>query len=378
MLSKVNILNEKMSFMKNPIIKALVPNFIKDIYVRLKAQKEAKLIGDNTIIWGDMTFKHCLDNAVKSFDIDEEKLQRLLPDIKESYFIYGIRPHEYFMFKFEDKSAKERKSYLSDKTKDELLMQYYGDNWKSRLDFTKNKYGFYQQLKPFYKRDIILVSERNDYEMFCDFCKHHDSFIVKPLKGGGGKGIRVVHLQNQDQLNQVFDELITNGSCVIEELIQQDPRLSEFNSSSLNTVRMPSFRHGEVVRLGWPSMRFGRNGSVVDNAASGGVFAFVNVDSGELLTDAQDESGHIFEYHPDSKKKFKGYKIPEWNQLLEVVKSAHLSLSEEDVYIAFDVALSNKGWVIVEGNWGDIICQQIAMKRGLLNDFVDLLNNGNK
>lgn len=173
----------------------------------------------------------------------------------------------------------------------------------------------------------------------------------------------------------MFDELIANGTYVIEELIQQDDRLSEFNSSSLNTVRMPSFRHGKNIRFGWPNMRFGRNGSVVDNAASGGVFALVNLQTGELFTDAQDEKGHIYEYHPDSKKKFKGYVIPEWKQLLEVVKTAHLALSEKDVYVGFDVALSTKGWVIVEGNWGDIICQQIALKRGLRKEFVELLND---
>ena len=56
-----------------------------------------------------------------------------------------------------------------------------------------------------------------------------------------------------------------------------------------------------------------------------------------------------------------------------MVKNAHLSLSEDDVYIGFDVALSKNGWVIIEGNWGDIMCQQIALKRGLRKEFIDYL-----
>lgn len=355
-------------------LKEISPRCVKDI----AARRNARLITDNTIVWGERTFKDFLDIAVKNFGIGDEKLKKFLPDIKLSYTVYGIRPHEYFMFKFEDKSAKERSSYLSDKTKDQLLMQYYGQNWRDRLDFTKNKYGFYQHLKSFYQRDMILISERKDFETFCDFCNNHDSFIVKPLKCGGGKGIKIVHIQNHQQINQVFDELITNGSYVIEELIQQDERLSEFCSSSCNTVRVPSFRHGDNVRMSWPNMRFGRNGSVVDNAASGGVFALVDINSGELLMDAQDESGHVYEYHPDTNKKFKGYKIPEWNKLLEVVRQAHLSLSEEHVYVGFDVALSKNGWVIVEGNWGDLMCQQIGLKRGLRSEFIELLNDDNK
>lgn len=355
------------------LIKALIPNFLKDALARIMAY--FKPIENETIVWGGVTFKEFLDTAVNNFNVDNERLQRLLPDIKKSYKIYGIRPHEFFMFRFEDKTAKERKSYLSDKTKDQLLMQYYGNNWRERLDLTKDKYGLYQRLKSFYQRDVILISEQNDFEKFSNFCIKHDSFIAKPLKGAGGKGISIVHLQNQNQLKQVFEEMIENGSYVIEELIEQDDSLSEFCNSSCNTVRMPSFRHGNTVRMSWPNMRFGRNGSVVDNAASGGVFALVDINTGELLMDAHDEHGHVYEYHPDSKKKFKGYKIPKWNQLLDVVRQAHMALSEEDVYIGFDVALSKNGWVIVEGNWGDLVCQQIGMKRGLRKEFIELLNN---
>ena len=352
------------------LIKALIPNFIVQRIAQFKPIK------NETVIWGGVTFKEILDTAVKDFNVEEERLRRLLPDIKKSYMKYGIRPHEYFMFRFEDKNAKERKPYLSDKTKDQLLIKYYGENWRERLDLTKDKFGFYQRLKSFYQRDVILVSGQNDFEMFSNFCKKHDSFIVKPLKGGGGKGISVVHLQNQSQIKQVFNELNGNGSYVIEELIQQDERLSEFCNSSVNSMRVPSFRHGDSVKIGWSFLRFGRNGSVIDNATSGGVFALADLDSGELISDAYDKSGHVYEYHPDTKKKFKGYKIPEWNQLLEVVKQAHLALGEDDVYVGFDVALSKRGWVIIEGNWGDIMCQQIALKRGLRREFIELLNNG--
>lgn len=361
--------------MKKRIIKALIPNFLKEALAKRMAQ--FRTIENETVVWGGVTFKEILDTAAKDFSVDKERLQRLLPDIKKSYNIYGIRPHEYFMFRFEDKTAKERQPYLSDMTKDQLLMQYYGNNWRERLDLTKDKFGFYQRLKSFYQRDVILISSQSDFEVFSVFCKKHDSFIVKPLKGGGGKGISVVHLQKQDQIKQIFDELIGNGSHVIEELIQQDERLSEFCSSSVNSMRVPSFRHGDSIKIGWSFLRFGRNGSVIDNATSGGVFALADLDTGELISDAYDKSGHVYEYHPDTNKKFKGYRIPEWDQLLDVVKQAHLALSEDDVYVGFDVALSKKGWVIIEGNWGDIMCQQIALKRGLRSEFIALLNNDN-
>lgn len=83
--------------------------------------------------------------------------------------------------------------------------------------------------------------------------------------------------------------------------------------------------------------------------------------------------GHEYDCHPDSKKQFKGFTIPRWNELLEEAKQAHLSLSGKQVYVAFDFALSEKGWVIVEANWGDFVLQQTALKRGLKYNFLQLL-----
>ena len=56
-----------------------------------------------------------------------------------------------------------------------------------------------------------------------------------------------------------------------------------------------------------------------------------------------------------------------------MARKAHLSLPENQVYVAFDFALSEKGWVIVEGNWGDWVLQQTSLERGFRKEFTSLL-----
>ena len=50
-----------------------------------------------------------------------------------------------------------------------------------------------------------------------------------------------------------------------------------------------------------------------------------------------------------------------------------MALPDNQVYVAFDFALSDSGWCIVEGNWGDLFLQQLSLKKGLRKEFVSLL-----
>lgn len=44
-------------------------------------------------------------------------------------------------------------------------------------------------------------------------------------------------------------------------------------------------------------------------------------------------------------------------------------------YIAYDFALTKDGWVMIEGNWGQYICQQTATQSGAKKKFKELINS---
>lgn len=322
-------------------------------------------------IYKNMSFRQYMDMTLDGYLPDASSAVRasVCEDMLDAYFSSHIRPDEYFLYHFDRLSPKQRAEYMPQLAKDLLLSRYYGDSASRIIGFLQSKSDFFEAMKPFFLREAISVSSMEDLSALADFCSRHRRFIAKADKGRCGEGIKIISLSENDDLADVLRNLVSKGKWILEELIIQHPAISEFNPSSVNTVRFPSFRHGDKVVQAFPCFRFGRSGSVVDNAGQGGVFVSVDIDTGKICTDAYDEFGKKYPAHPDTGKVFKGFAIPQWQDLLDTARKAHLSLPEEQVYVAFDYALSDRGWAIVEANWGDWILQQATLERGMKKEF---------
>lgn len=335
--------------------------------------KQKYCFDDSRVIYNGKTYKSFWEETYKndhrSF-FSEIKVKRLA---RRAFIDDGFRPDEFSLYGLEKLKQKEWDIYLSRTKKDRILFSYYGAIWRDIIFVLKDKYVFYSYLKDYFKREATYIKSEADRLSFLSFCEQHHGFFAKLNKGNCGRGARIFNVDSAEKANQAFDELIGSGEWIIEELIIQNPAIAQFNASSINTIRFPSFKKNGVVQCVFPCMRFGRAGSIVDNAGQGGVFVSIDQNSGEIITDAFDEKGNVYPTHPDSKLTFKGFQIPQWDELIDLVKNAHLALPENQVYVAFDLALSEKGWCIVEGNWGDWILQQTSLERGMKKEFVSLL-----
>lgn len=349
-------------------VKKIIPPQLIAIYRRRK-------FDESTIIYKGASYREFLESALEASRpvITGEKRKALLVDIKDVYLKDRTRPDEYLLYYYDRKDQEERRAYMPQMMKDSILLDYYKPDGPMLFGQLRDKYIFYQLAKPFFKRDVVRIAENKDLSIFENFCKEHNRFICKINNSGCGVGIRIEEVKDSVQTKTLFEELIGEGVWIIEELIKQDAILASFNTSSVNTVRFPSFRHGNEVRQDYPCIRFGRKGSIVDNAGQQGVFASVDIKTGKIISNGFDELGHEYEEHPDSNIRFKGFQIPRWTELLEEARLAHLSLPENHTYLAFDFALSEKGWMIVEGNWGDWVLQQTSLKRGLRKEFMAYL-----
>lgn len=328
---------------------------------------------ESQVVYNGRTYKSYWDDFYGNDHRSFLSTIRLKTKVRIAYFRGGFRPDEFCLHGLENKKKGEKDLFLSQKKKDEVLVSYYASEWRTIIGLLRDKYVFYSYLKVFYKRDILYIKCLDDRGLFLTFCKDHNHVFAKLNKGSCGNGARKISINDDEQANDIFDELVASGEWIIEELINQNPAISAFNSSSINTVRFPSFKHNGVVNCAFPCIRFGRAGSIVDNAALGGLIVSIDEETGELFPNAYDERGNVFAIHPDSKVPFRGFRIPQWDDLVALVKKAHLALPDNQVYVAFDLALSDKGWCIVEGNWGDLFLQQLSLKRGLRNEFVSLL-----
>lgn len=308
-----------------------------------------------------------LDNKMRDDIAYMSKLQR---DIILCYYLYGTNTNEYFMHDMEHKCKKDRDKILSKKLKDDYcIMAMKGVDQFMQL---KDKWRFYELAGKYFKREVMLVDSNTDRNALHEFLNRHSFLFAKPLEGTWGVGCFII---DKSITGKEIPTQLESGKWIVEERIEQDERMAVWNATSVNTLRIPSFRKEDgTIEIAFPLIRIGRQGCVVDNAGSGGVFASVDEVTGKICTNGYDERGNIYINHPDSHIKFYGYQIPCWEDLIDVVKEIHKNMPKEHKYIGFDMALSKKGWVLVEGNWGEFVMQQRALGKGIKEDFIKLLN----
>ena len=295
----------------------------------------------------------------------------LIRDIKKSYVLYLAKPQEYFLFNFIDKTTAERSEYLTDYIKDTYLKKYARIEKARQL---QDKFYVYEKMRQYYNREACLVSNENDRAAFNSFISGKTRFIAKPNAGSFGANTNIYDLSSSDPVS-IFNELLSyKNSWILEELIEQVPEISQFNSTSVNSVRIPTFRTKKGYEIFGTFMRVGRKGSVVDNAGAGGIFVRVDEISGEIISDGFTEQGDIFENHPDSNIPFKGFKIPCYENLKSIAIKCHKELPDHK-YVGWDFALTKDGWVLLEGNWGQYLCQQVSGLKPMKKQFINLIKS---
>jgi hypothetical protein len=106
---------------------------------------------------------------------------------------------------------------------------------------------------------------------------------------------------------------------------------------------------------------------------SGGMVAGVDEKTGRLCSDGFDEKGNHYLEHPDSGVHVKGWQVPQWEELCRITEQLHRSLPAHHRYVAFDFAHTDKGWVLVEGNWGQLIFNQAGAHKGIRKQFMEYI-----
>lgn len=288
--------------------------------------------------------------------------------IKQAYFDYAWDPKEFFQFGYLGKNDKEKNSFVSAK---EHIKLVYFFNDKTEIDFLQNKWLTYTRYKKFFKRDVILA-ERNNKVKVKEFLNKHDRVIIKPVDGTFGQGIKII--KSSEYIEKIDDLLRTYPSgLIIEELINQHEKMATLHPESVNTIRIYSVCYGDKVIVYKPWLRIGRGKSVIDNASAGGIGAIVNYDNGEIIATADKFGGENYQVHPDTKVPLIGFVIPYWEKLIETVKCMAM-VNPSLHYAGWDMALSDKGWVLVEGNPRAQIGFQIFEQKGFRNQLDSILD----
>lgn len=274
---------------------------------------------------------------------------------------YGFVPSEYVAFALDGKSAAERRCFCSDT---DTHTFGYSVNHIVEVQSFLDKAKCATKFLHLFKRDILILDPKTSIEDFKGFIKAHPRFVKKKIFSSMGKGVEVVDACDID-IDRYFHQLQQSGTWLLEEVVVQSDKMASLHPASVNTIRCITFKTYDGVEAPYCFMRTGSKGAFVDNGGSGGILIGIDAQSGVAVTDGFNEYGEQFECHPDTQIKFRGFEIPDWNDLINIC-TTDAQKHDRMGYLSWDMAHTNKGWVVIEVNEvGQFIGPQMVFKKGI-------------
>lgn len=264
-------------------------------------------------------------------------------DIVFCGFKYGAGYYDYQEFEFYNLNKYERRTYLT-RAKNNLIIKRY-NNPESMKKFD-NKGEFNQIFNKYLKRDYLIIDDQS-IKNFIKFTKKHSSFIAKPIDGDGGRGVVKYSISDYKSINELFAVLLLRKQNLLEECIIQNSKINKIYSKSVNSLRLFTFYDGNAVYVVNSVFKLG-NGGITDNFSGGSMYTFLN-DSGKVIVPAIDKDDNIYVKHPISHEKIEGFLVPFYMEACNMVKETSLIIPDVK-YIGWDVAITDIGPVIIEGN----------------------------
>lgn len=181
---------------------------------------------------------------------------------------------------------------------------------------------------------------------------------AKPIAERGGKGFRLLHPGEQDLDSEIsFSRFLIRSvlgepvALIAQERITAHPALRDLAMDALPTARVTTVldENGlpevvtSVFRL--PA----ELGVLTDNIKAGGILAAVDAD-GRLGIGRGGKFLGSFKVHPITGAQIEGRVLPEWKEVLDLARLAHRSAFCEYNLVGWDVAITQGGPVLIEGN----------------------------
>lgn len=196
-------------------------------------------------------------------------------------------------------------------------------------------------------------------------------FAKPTTDSGSGKGCRLFD-KGKDKISLLKS---MGDNFVVQERIICSDDIRCIYPGSVNTFRVITYIWDGKIQIAPVIMRIGRNGSYLDNAHAGGIFIAVSND-GTLHKMAFTEFRDVFYEHPDTHVIFEGYKIHNFEEVLNSAVKMHMALPQLGV-INWDFTIDKENKpVLIEANTSDgsIWLPQMAWGKGVFGkDTISIL-----
>ncbi|WP_227004137.1 sugar-transfer associated ATP-grasp domain-containing protein [Salicibibacter halophilus] len=208
--------------------------------------------------------------------------------------------------------------------------------------------------------------------------RYNTDLIIKPSRTNNGKKISKltfrdgnIYLNGKRINTQDLDRIYTKN-FIVQKAMEQHPVMAAPHPSSVNTLRMYTFRwNNKITNL--PSFaRFGGNHHINDNMETGGLCLGVT-DTGKFLNVAVDDYMKTYSRHPTTGFCFADLEpIPKFDEIKQFVKDCHKSILHLDV-ISWDIIIGFDGKpIFLEANFsGPLWMGQFITQRPSFGDLTE-------
>ncbi len=254
---------------------------------------------------------------------------------------YGASPKNYYWFGFYELTAEQRSTFVTHMMSEKIQKKR---NNPTKTTIFQNKRQFYDAFSEYMMRKVCSSEELTSPGSLHEI---GEKIIYKPISGGQGFGVRVFHVTEESKA-EVFTAIKQLPVGVVETFLQQHEEMDSFSDAAVNIVRVVTGRVGERFSVLAATAAFSK-GLEYTNASGDAVFANVDIQTGVIISDGCDYTEAVYIEHPVSKIPFKGFRIPFWERLIDMLESASKVVAEVG-YVGWDVAITTTGPVIIEGN----------------------------
>lgn len=189
-------------------------------------------------------------------------------------------------------------------------------------------------------------------------CENLGAVIVKPSLASKGRGVQKLTIKNGkvEESGETLDQLLKSygKNFNIQECIVQHERMAALNPTSVNTIRVLSYRFDEEVVIVYAVVRIGRLGKIIDNQSAGGISTTIDAE-GKLGKYAVAGSKINNLEKTDTGVVLDGYQLPSYDKAMAMVKRMHTHFPYSRIL----------GWDIAIDQIGDPILVELNTRPGL-------------
>lgn len=330
-----------------------------------------------TILWMPMAFKCATDSSYFPEKPRKSIIIRLFENIL--WVLKYHRANVFYTLYGLDIKGKRGRNYIDENTFWRKLDEInYSKGLNSQVCLLRDKYMFYKYMK----ENLLPVPEvfavikngkvysSNLDEKSFEILKNEKDYFIKDVNGECASFVK--HISTYNEFEKILPEL-GQGAYILQKSIHQSEKMNEINPNSINTLRVVTVNVEGKIKILSSLLRIGTSSTEnVDNWAAGGLAIGIKED--EFLKRYgfyKPGYGLKTAVHPDSQIVFENYKVPMLKEAYDLAIKAHKFFYNIGA-IGWDIAITEKGPVFVEGNDNFEITLMQACDRPLKKEWKQL------